>query len=164
MRRAALTDACASLPPPLEAALRWACSSVVEHCVDIAGVASSILATPTIQKPRKSEDFRGFLASGWHRFRVPARPDLTDFDQFSPNDLGACWARSRFAVPRLYPGGVLVRAEMAPHPSGLRWPARCKGRNCARGPSVIGGCWAGGCGPTWCFPLERKEKLRPIGF
>jgi hypothetical protein len=25
-----------------------ACSSVVEHCVDIAGVASSILATPTI--------------------------------------------------------------------------------------------------------------------
>src|SRR3546814_16311648 len=25
----------------------WACSSVVEHCVDIAGVASSILATPT---------------------------------------------------------------------------------------------------------------------
>jgi hypothetical protein len=24
---------------------------VVEHCVDIAGVASSILATPTIQKP-----------------------------------------------------------------------------------------------------------------
>src|SRR6185295_14990120 len=27
---------------------RWACSSVVEHCVDIAGVASSILATPTI--------------------------------------------------------------------------------------------------------------------
>ena len=26
----------------------WACSSVVEHCVDIAGVASSILATPTI--------------------------------------------------------------------------------------------------------------------
>ena len=28
--------------------LEWACSSVVEHCVDIAGVASSILATPTI--------------------------------------------------------------------------------------------------------------------
>jgi hypothetical protein len=28
--------------------LTWACSSVVEHCVDIAGVASSILATPTI--------------------------------------------------------------------------------------------------------------------
>src|SRR6059058_4368350 len=27
----------------------WACSSVVEHCVDIAGVASSILATPTIE-------------------------------------------------------------------------------------------------------------------
>jgi hypothetical protein len=32
----------------LEAAAEWAYSSVVEHCVDIAGVASSILATPTI--------------------------------------------------------------------------------------------------------------------
>ena len=32
----------------LEAAEAWAYSSVVEHCVDIAGVASSILATPTI--------------------------------------------------------------------------------------------------------------------
>src|SRR3954452_2731073 len=31
---------------------RWACSSVVEHCVDIAGVASSILATPTIFQTR----------------------------------------------------------------------------------------------------------------
>ena len=37
----------------LEAAAAWAYSSVVEHCVDIAGVASSILATPTTQKPRK---------------------------------------------------------------------------------------------------------------
>lgn len=34
--------------PSLEAAAAWAYSSVVEHCVDIAGVASSILATPTI--------------------------------------------------------------------------------------------------------------------
>ena len=33
---------------PLEAGAAWAYSSVVEHCVDIAGVASSILATPTI--------------------------------------------------------------------------------------------------------------------
>ena len=33
---------------PLEAGAEWAYSSVVEHCVDIAGVASSILATPTI--------------------------------------------------------------------------------------------------------------------
>ena len=32
----------------------WACSSVVEHCVDIAGVASSILATPTIYYRIKS--------------------------------------------------------------------------------------------------------------
>ncbi len=36
----------------------------VSLCLDIAGVASSILATPTIRKPRKSADFRGFLASG----------------------------------------------------------------------------------------------------
>lgn len=34
--------------PQLEAGAAWAYSSVVEHCVDIAGVASSILATPTI--------------------------------------------------------------------------------------------------------------------
>src|SRR3546814_3828204 len=34
--------------PRLQPATSWACSSVVEHCVDIAGVASSILATPTI--------------------------------------------------------------------------------------------------------------------
>ena len=33
----------------------WACSSVVEHCVDIAGVASSILATPTIFSPENSD-------------------------------------------------------------------------------------------------------------
>ena len=32
----------------LDAPAAWAYSSVVEHCVDIAGVASSILATPTI--------------------------------------------------------------------------------------------------------------------
>ena len=38
----------------------WACSSVVEHCVDIAGVASSILATPTIENPVKSTIWRGF--------------------------------------------------------------------------------------------------------
>jgi hypothetical protein len=40
--------ACAFGERPLNAPLEWACSSVVEHCVDIAGVASSILATPTI--------------------------------------------------------------------------------------------------------------------
>ncbi len=39
----------------------WACSSVVEHCVDIAGVASSILATPTIQKAREYSDFPEFF-------------------------------------------------------------------------------------------------------
>ena len=42
----------------------WACSSVVEHCVDIAGVASSILATPTIENPVKSMVWRGFCLSG----------------------------------------------------------------------------------------------------
>ena len=42
------TKACAHAYPRLDAPLEWACSSVVEHCVDIAGVASSILATPTI--------------------------------------------------------------------------------------------------------------------
>ncbi len=36
------------LPLSLEAAAEWAYSSVVEHYVDIVGVASSILATPTI--------------------------------------------------------------------------------------------------------------------
>ena len=43
--------ACQPAPRPLRGASPqnvWACSSVVEHCVDIAGVASSILATPTI--------------------------------------------------------------------------------------------------------------------
>ena len=42
----------------------WACSSVVEHCVDIAGVASSILATPTIENPVKSTVWRGFCLPG----------------------------------------------------------------------------------------------------
>ena len=46
-------------PPP-----QWACSSVVEHCVDIAGVASSILATPTIENPVKSTVWRGFCLPG----------------------------------------------------------------------------------------------------
>lgn len=45
-------------PPP-----RRACSSVVEHCVDIAGVASSILATPTIENPGRSPTCRGFYCS-----------------------------------------------------------------------------------------------------
>lgn len=42
----------------------WACSSVVEHCVDIAGVASSILATPTIENPVKLMVWRGFCFPG----------------------------------------------------------------------------------------------------
>ena len=48
----------------LEAAAAWAYSSVVEHCVDIAGVASSILATPTIFSFAMS--FRDRRQSIWH--------------------------------------------------------------------------------------------------
>ena len=44
----------------LEAGAAWAYSSVVEHCVDIAGVASSILATPTIKNPAFPMGWRGF--------------------------------------------------------------------------------------------------------
>ena len=65
-------QACATPHPPLLAQLPWACSSVVEHCVDIAGVASSILATPTIENPVKSTIWRGFClpeADG-ERFRA----------------------------------------------------------------------------------------------
>ena len=32
----------------------------IENCLDIAGVASSILATPTIKKPAKSVTWRAF--------------------------------------------------------------------------------------------------------
>ena len=65
-------SACACEQPPLLAQLPWACSSVVEHCVDIAGVASSILATPTIENPVKPMVLRGFcLPEGdGERFRA----------------------------------------------------------------------------------------------
>ncbi|WP_148648307.1 hypothetical protein [Sphingobium cupriresistens] len=33
----------------------------ITHCVDIAGVASSILATPTMTKPVASDEAAGFL-------------------------------------------------------------------------------------------------------
>ena len=49
---------------PLEAAAAWAYSSVVEHCVDIAGVASSILATPTIF-PNPQYVTAGCLGLAW---------------------------------------------------------------------------------------------------
>src|SRR3546814_11975509 len=48
-------------PPPYWPTPPWACSSVVEHCVDIAGVASSILASPTLVNPAKSMVWVGFL-------------------------------------------------------------------------------------------------------
>ena len=65
--------------PALDSPPAWACSSVVEHCVDIAGVASSILATPTIfpflsEKPPTE----GLSASAGHgivrpRLEIPHR-------------------------------------------------------------------------------------------
>ena len=58
---------------PLLAHFPWACSSVVEHCVDIAGVASSILATPTIENPVKSMIWRGFCLPGGGRLPCPAQ-------------------------------------------------------------------------------------------
>ncbi len=49
---------------PVMAPFPWACSSVVEHCVDIAGVASSILATPTTKNPANPMGWWGFYLSG----------------------------------------------------------------------------------------------------
>ena len=60
-------------PAPLEAAPAWAYSSVVEHCVDIAGVASSILATPTIKNPANPMGWRGFYMTFLHR-QTPSTP------------------------------------------------------------------------------------------
>ena len=53
----------------LEAAAAWAYSSVVEHCVDIAGVASSILATPTIFPSNSQIEPRSRLA---RRLAIPS--------------------------------------------------------------------------------------------
>lgn len=73
----------------LEAAAEWAYSSVVEHCVDIAGVASSILATPTIFPFAMSlfiiyHSSTGAIAaacgidvpslSPWHELSIASRP------------------------------------------------------------------------------------------
>ena len=57
----------------LEAAAAWAYSSVVEHCVDIAGVASSILATPTIKNPAIPMGWRGFSMPFTYR-QTPSIP------------------------------------------------------------------------------------------
>jgi hypothetical protein len=69
---------------------------VVEHCVDIAGVASSILATPTIKN----------LANpmGWRGFYLPE--SLRQIDHFGhrlgteclflPLRLGTQWARNAY--------------------------------------------------------------------
>ena len=62
----------------------WACSSVVEHCVDIAGVASSILATPTIfQGPP-----RRFRCGGPLHLRLTRRM-IAAYDEAMAKGLGA---------------------------------------------------------------------------
>ena len=68
----------------------WACSSVVEHCVDIAGVASSILATPTIFSAENSdlED----------PDRCTIGPDRARFAPKFATYLGIYWARSGHEV------------------------------------------------------------------
>ncbi len=53
-------------PPP-----RRACSSVVEHCVDIAGVASSILATPTIERTGPSNWYPVLFLFSSRTLRAP---------------------------------------------------------------------------------------------
>ena len=86
------------------AQLPWACSSVVEHCVDIAGVASSILATPTIENPVKPTVLRGFcLPRRVGRFRVGWAACSRSIDRFWANwaDFGHAGAlRSRAAGAR----------------------------------------------------------------
>ena len=65
----------------------WACSSVVEHCVDIAGVASSILATPTIFSAENG-DF-----DGPDRCRIAH--DFACFEHDFACGLGKYWASPR---------------------------------------------------------------------
>ena len=59
--RDGLPKGCAVRRCSLHARPEWACSSVVEHCVDIAGVASSILATPTMRFARPVSDLGGLF-------------------------------------------------------------------------------------------------------
>src|SRR6187549_2062413 len=62
---------CATRHCSLHAPPEWACSSVVEHCVDIAGVASSILATPTIKNLANSTVCGVFLCLKLVKITVP---------------------------------------------------------------------------------------------
>ena len=48
----------------------WAYSSVVEHYVDIVGVASSILATPTIPPNPPQKMFQASMDSSQHRINA----------------------------------------------------------------------------------------------
>ena len=80
---AGLTASVALAPPDRRGyrAAQWACSSVVEHCVDIAGVASSILATPTIKSLGSSTSYQGFF--------VAERPaNLGPVPRICPENLG----------------------------------------------------------------------------
>ncbi len=67
---------------------QWACSSVVEHCVDIAGVASSILATPTIFSAENSELDDPDRCRRAH--------DLACFEHDFACELGKFWASGGF--------------------------------------------------------------------
>ena len=48
-------------PRSLSNILIYNANNAARHCIDIAGVASSILATPTIKKPAKPIGWRVFL-------------------------------------------------------------------------------------------------------
>ena len=65
-------------------------SSVVEHCVDIAGVGSSILPTPTIRKPCKQLILLGFCTFGsGHALDTPEANHPA-----YPGRIGKFWANS----------------------------------------------------------------------
>ena len=55
-------------------------SSVVEHCVDIAGVASSILATPTMENPAGRKIWPGFSMVADMRLPPTSKRPMNPFD------------------------------------------------------------------------------------
>lgn len=99
--------------------LKWACSSVVEHCVDIAGVASSILATPTIKSPGKHNVFQGFFALSPLTWSTNSAHDSARFDQKFPFHLGTLWACVLVAQPR----GSLYLCKWRCSSVRVQWPA-----------------------------------------
>ena len=96
----------------------WACSSVVEHCVDIAGVASSILATPTIKKARKSLDFQAFFVAEFSGNRNKLERDSPHIWAYLPDVLGRYWACIIYRAHRLLVLKInfwLICWRVAPH-------------------------------------------------